>query len=539
MSSPKNPFKFILKAGIIAGHFGLILVLIIQALTPGTESSNISNAVGDKLNDVVTDIQKPEAETVGVEEVKLLSLTVEGEEYTDDIVICVGQSGTVNCRVLPDDATNQSLNYYSSNESVLEVYPNGRIVAVGDGRVKITVSSAENEELGDEITITVSKISPESIEIDNIPTELRVGDTHRLEVLFNPTNTSDRSVTWESSDHSVISVSESGKLTARAEGTATVTVTSLADLSLTATVEITVLPKLDSPIIPPQSLTIKSDAAVGYIGSAIKFSAELYPIDADVSVEWYSSDESVATVSQKGIVSCHRAGEVTITAKCTDDISHSINITVKEVLSENIHLDFEDIKREGDIYTLKQGKSGRVIAILDENATVHHVTYTSSNESVARIGADGVIEALSGGSTTITVSTEYEGKVTAVSFTLNIERITLKDTVENFYYLIRKSIGHFAAFFALGIFGSFTYYIIFKKDLFGKLLGGTVNLVAGFAVAGITEILQLPYFTQGRYCSFDDVLLDFSGYCIASIPIFLAIVLIHFIVLPIKKAKNK
>ena len=90
----------------------------------------------------------------------------------------------------------------------------------------------------------------------------------------------------------------------------------------------------------------------------------------------------------------------------------------------------------------------------------------------------------------------------------------------------------------LGIFGSLTYYIIFKKNLKGKLGAFVVNLLAGFAVAGITEILQLPYFTQGRYCSFDDVLLDFNGYCSSSIPIFAIIILAHLITLLIKKKKN-
>lgn len=539
MSSPKNLFKFILKAGIVVGYLGLILVLVMQALTPGSESSNISNSVGDKLNDVVTDIQKPEAETVEVEEVKLHSLTVEGVEYADNIIIFIGQSGTVNCTVLPDNATNPSLSYHSSDESVLEIYSNGRIFAVGKGSAKITVCSAENESLGDEITITVLKVLPEGIEIDNLPPELRVGDAHRLDLVFRPTNTSDRSVIWESSDETVISVSESGKLTAMAEGTATVSVTSVADPSLNSSVEITVLPKPDVPMIPPESLTIESDTTVGYIGSTIKLSAKLYPTNADGNVEWYSSDEGVATISQKGILTCLKEGEVTVIARCAENIEHSITISIKEVLSKNIRLDFEDVKAFGNGYTMKQGKSGRVIAILDENATIRNVTFTSSNENVARIGADGVIEALAGGSTTITVYTEYEGEITEASFILNIERITLKDTVENFYYLIRKSIGHFGAFFVLGILGSFTYYIIFKKDLIGTLFAGGVNLVAGFAVAGITEILQLPYFTQGRYCSFDDVLLDFSGYCMSSIPIYLVIILIHLVAFLFKKIKNK
>ncbi len=91
----------------------------------------------------------------------------------------------------------------------------------------------------------------------------------------------------------------------------------------------------------------------------------------------------------------------------------------------------------------------------------------------------------------------------------------------------------------LGIFGSLTYYILFKKNLKGKVGAFVVSLIAGFAVAGITEILQLPYFTEGRYCSFNDVLLDFEGYCVSTIPIFAIIIILHFIIPLIKKKKTR
>ena len=48
-------------------------------------------------------------------------------------------------------------------------------------------------------------------------------------------------------------------------------------------------------------------------------------------------------------------------------------------------------------------------------------------------------------------------------------------------------------------------------------------------VAGLTEIFQLPIFTQGRHCSFDDVMLDFSGYCFSSIPISIGFLCAYFI----------
>lgn len=523
-----STFKLMVKAGIIVAYVGLIIVLIVQALTPGSESSNISNNVGDKLNNVATEIQKPEADIFAVESVKITSITVGGKALDlDDPTIQIGQSAMIGSKVAPENANNQSLVFTSSDDEILRVYANGKIIAKAAGEATITVASAENEQIYDRILIKVQEVAIEGIEISNIPDEICVGDVHRLEINFTPDNSSNKSIIWKSSDEEVLKVSNNGSLTAKGEGTVTITATSSANPSLSSTVEITVLPKPDIPSIPVESLEIEAASNVGYIGSTVKLSAKFYPDEADGDTIWYSSDETVATVSQKGIVTCHKAGNVTITARCSEGIEQSISITVKEVLSESITLKIEGLRKDGDNYLIKQGESGKVIATLDKSATVQTVVFSSSDEKVAKIGQDGVIEAVSGGSTTITISTSYDGKTTEESFLLTVERITLKDTMENFYYTIRKSIGHFGAFLVLGIFGALTYYIILPKSFKGKLLSVVICLVAGFAVAGITEILQLPYFTQGRYCSFDDVLLDFAGYCTSAIPIGLIILIAH------------
>lgn len=537
MQKSKNILKFLLNAAIIVCYIALIIVLILQALTPGRESSNISTSVGNKFNEIVTDIKKPVVETVKVESVSISSVTIGSKKYDKDITLYIGQSGTLNCKVTPENATYPSLNYRSSNDKILTVNSSGKIVAKGEGSATITISAAENKEITDEISVTVTKVLATKLELDNIPDELYVGEKHKLGTVFTPKNASDKSVTWTSSDSSVVSVNKSGSLTAKKKGSAIITVTSVANPSLTASVTITVSSE-SKPIVPASSIKISAKSTVGYVGSTLTLSAKLTPTNASEKVEWDSSNEEIATISQKGVVTCLDAGEVTITAKCGDTVQDSVTITVKEVLSKNIYLKAKNLTTTDNGYILKQGKSAKVVATLDENATVHDVTFASSNESVAKIGPDGVIEALAGGTVTITVSTAYDGEVTEVSFQLEIDPITLKDTVENFYYVIRKSLGHFGAFLVLGIFGSLTYYIIFKKNLKGKLGAFAVNLLAGFAVAGITEILQLPYFTQGRYCSFDDVLLDFNGYCSSSIPIFAIIILAHLITLLIKKKKN-
>ena len=69
------------------------------------------------------------------------------------------------------------------------------------------------------------------------------------------------------------------------------------------------------------------------------------------------------------------------------------------------------------------------------------------------------------------------------------------------------SLGNFRVYMAV----FFMIGLILYLNTFHKIIAFFVSLVAGFAVAGITEILQLPIFTAGRYCSFNDVILDFDG----------------------------
>lgn len=536
MSNGWNVFKTLVKIGVICGYIAIIVVLGLQALTPGSESADISNSVGDKINDVVTEIQKPEVTVVNVSAVEISSVTILGDKHKDDeITISLGATGKISTKVSPSDATNKAITFSSSDENIVYVSSDGRITAKAIGSAIISITSNDNDTLTDSVTFTVVEIPIEGIEIDNIPKEITVGEKHKLDINFAPDNTSFKNVVWASSDKDVLTVDKSGVITAKGEGVASISVTSKENPEINHTVEIQVLPKIETPVIPVESVKINGGNAVGHIGGETRLSAEIMPDGASGKVIWSSSDESVATISQSGTVKFLKAGEVTISAKCGDSATDSITIKVKEVLTKSIGLDFTDIKSSDSGYTIKQGQSGKVTAQLDDDATIFDIAYSSSDESIAKISPDGAIEAIKGGRVTITVSSSYDGETTSASFDLTVDPITLKDTMENFYYTIRKSIGHYGAFLVLGIFASFSYYIIFPKSFKGKLVGVIVCLAAGFAVAGITEILQLPYFTAGRCCSFDDVLLDFRGYCTSAIPLSAAILLIHPIAKLIKK----
>lgn len=532
--------KLTASAVVIAIYIAMIGVLVVQALTPGEESADISQSFGDKLNDAIGEISTPESSKVAVTGVSISSVSVDGEKLEgDSISISLGSSGRVNGEVIPKEATNRTLEYFSSDDSVVKVYSDGRIFAASAGVATVTVKSAENPDFSHSITVTVENIALESISFEDADTEISVGEQVRLDVLLYPANASVRSLIWHSSNTDALTVDKNGTITAISEGEAVITVTAEESGELSASIKITVKPKKEVPAIPLESIKLTADDSVGYVNGEMKLSAELYPDGASGNLLWYSSDESVATVSQKGVVKFLKSGTVTITARCGTTIYDSIVISVKEVLTKEWHIGFEGVESNEDSNRIKQGSAGKIIITLDKDATIRDLSFSSSDESIVKVSPDGSIEALRGGTAWITASTT-DGEITkSISIKIDVDPLTLEDIIDNFYYWVRKSMGHFGAFLVLGIFAALSYYIVFPKHIYGKITAFEVTIIAGFVVASVTEILQLPIFTYGRYGSFDDVLLDFVGYCTSTIPMYVIIILFHYIGVLAKRIKKR
>jgi uncharacterized protein YjdB len=123
---------------------------------------------------------------------------------------------------------------------------------------------------------------------------------------------------------------------------------------------------------------------------------------------WSSSDESVATVDETGLVTAHKVGTATITVATTDGSNLTANcaLTVTPQVVESIELSQTQLVLNiGDEYTLEA-------VILPDNATDKSVVWASSDSAIV-IVTDGVITALAAGTATITVTAVDDSKVQA------------------------------------------------------------------------------------------------------------------------------
>jgi len=144
--------------------------------------------------------------------------------------------------VLPSDATDRDneITWKSSNESVAKI-SNGKVVAVAEGSAEViaTIKDSKGTEFSGKCTVTVTSSNIPTTEIVLNPASLKIrpGATAEITVSFLPADHTDSpSVTWESSNTSVATVSN-GVVSAVAEGQATITAKAG---SLSATCAVTV-----------------------------------------------------------------------------------------------------------------------------------------------------------------------------------------------------------------------------------------------------------------------------------------------------------
>ncbi|MCH5240726.1 MAG: leucine-rich repeat protein [Muribaculaceae bacterium] len=167
--------------------------------------------------------------------------------------------------------------------------------------------------------------------------ELNVTETLQLEASILPANTSDKTLAWTSSNEEVASVSEDGLIVAITEGEAIITA-SCGDV--TATCKITVV----NPVVEAQEILLNFVESEMNVGKTLQLEATVLPEDVtDPVLIWTSSNENIAAVSERGLVTAISAGEAIITATC-GEVSAECVITVLEDAGVEILLSNPDSK---------------------------------------------------------------------------------------------------------------------------------------------------------------------------------------------------
>ena len=299
-----------------------------------------------------------------------------------------GENATLTATVSPDNATDKTVSWSSSDKMVVAVVGSGEILAIKPGTATITATVGDLSATC-EVTVVERIIAVSSVELDNSTLSLVEGDSAQLKATVSPLQATDRTVTWSSSDEAVASVDANGKVTALTPGTATITATA-GDQS--ATCEITVSKR----IVDVTSVSLDHPTLVIQLEDSAQLTATVSPDDAtDKTVSWSSSDATVASVDANGKVTALKIGTATITAKAGDQ-SATCKVTVKPIPVTSISLDHPTLE-------IQLEDSAQLTATVGPaNATDKTVSWSSSDGSVASVDANGKVTGLKIGTATIT-----------------------------------------------------------------------------------------------------------------------------------------
>lgn len=242
-----------------------------------------------------------------------------------------------------------------------------------------------------------AKVEVTGVSLDNTSLTLEVGATATLKATIQPSNATEKTISWSSSDASVATVS-GGTVTAKAPGKAKITASCGGKSS---SCEVTVNAKkvdVTSVTLDKESLTLDLDESV-------TLTATVLPSEAtDKTVSWSSSKASVATV-ENGVVKAVGFGSAEIRAAAGGKFA-DCKVEVKPSIP------LQSITIDGPFYfTIKVGETIKLpLVFTPANASYKVVTWKSDKEEVATVDQEGNVTAISAGEAYINVYQNILGK---------------------------------------------------------------------------------------------------------------------------------
>ena len=270
-------------------------------------------------------------------------------------------------------------------------------------------------EYGDGITVPEPPVELESLEMHPEAYTLTEGESVKLFVTGEPEGANTQ-VTWSSSDESIAKVTQDGTVTALKEGSVTITATSKEKSSITATCAVTVKAEtVTPPVTELENLVMHPESRTLNEGESVKLFVTAQPAGANSEVVWSSSDESIAQVTQDGTVTAVKAGTVTITAtsKEKSSVTATCAVTVKTETVTPPVTELKNLVMHPESRTLTEGESDKLYVTAQPAGANDKVTWSSSDESIAKVAPDGTVTAVKAGTAVITATSKENPAITA------------------------------------------------------------------------------------------------------------------------------
>jgi uncharacterized protein YjdB len=212
--------------------------------------------------------------------------------------LTVGATETLVATVTPSNVTNKTVSWKSSNTSVASVDQNGKVTAKAAGTANITATTTDGTNLSATCQVTVTPVLATGISLNMSSLSLNVGDTETLNATVTPSNATNKTVSWKSSNTSVASVDQNGKVTAKAAGAANITATTTDGTNLSATCNVTVTTQDDAGPCPSRFVYLplteeasRVEIELQLINSSLNLNGFNMQVQKPESAEWVMIDD--------------------------------------------------------------------------------------------------------------------------------------------------------------------------------------------------------------------------------------------------------
>lgn len=316
-----------------------------------------------------------------------------------EVKINVGDIYKLRTTLIPSNVTNGKVTYTSSNNNIVTVSSDGTVKGISSGTAIVTASS---DGKNSSVTINVSQkeqmIVVTAINFNESNISIEEGEEKKIAYTILPSDAVNKALIWTSSNSNIVTVSSTGIVKGISSGTATIKATSVNNISKTINVTVNKKVSTDNPKpndgensnpkpndgensninqnnVPQEVILNLSDLKIEKTKTK-QIRATVLPLTAKTEITWTSSNESVASVDSKGVITAKRIGETTILAmtsngkfaKATVVVTAkplSASTSAKNYSNGNLDADtvkiinshLQDILEEAAYYARKNGTS--------------------------------------------------------------------------------------------------------------------------------------------------------------------------------------
>ena len=372
-SNPNTPFT---------GNEGVVLNVPLSV-----EASIGSYSIGLK-NPVIT-APGAVAHYADASTVTLNVLPIEATAVTlskTEMELLIGAKEQLTATVSPDNATDKTVVWTSSDNNIATVDENGNVTAVAIGSATITASCGNVKA---ECKVTVLAIEVEAISLSKTEISIFIGRASQLKATVSPDNATDKTIVWTSSNSDVATVDEKGNVTGIAIGSAIITA-SCGEVK--AECKVSVIKKSQTITWSQKFNNIKDGDKIELTATASSGLDVVYTVlEGDAVV-------------QGNTLTLNAPGQVRVEASQPGNDEYNAartvvkKITVLPIPASEVNLN------KAELELLIGGTEQLIATVSPDNASDKTVVWTSSDSNIVTVDENGLVQAIAAGNAIITAS---------------------------------------------------------------------------------------------------------------------------------------